>query len=409
MKKVLFISFNYPKGNFGPSTNCTLRIMKELCSSGRYEVHCLSYTGDKNTYDLVPQVICHEIPLTPPDKKRHKFVEHLRLLFSVTTFPFNSLSEDRKHYKACRDFLPYQQFDIVIGQYATEPCLKTAIELKKAGCINKLVILFWDGIYGKLPRRFIPKSFAIRRQRKAEDEIAKYADVLVSLYPIKEFHDKFGDVPNAIGKRVYLGIPSIIKPMIDRHSTYEYIIQKGKINILYSGTIYRASHLTYIVSLLNKTQYAPKINLVFFCKGVSKDVFEQLQPQFKGSIFYSSWIPVDELLALYTLVDFFVSFPGNPRSICSKVYEYMSYGKPVILLSDSEDDVNVSTFSRYPACISIKQHGDLLDNCLLVEDFITHNLGRTIPYNETLDLFKSDSPGAYVELIDRLLGINYDS
>ena len=43
MKKILFLSFNYPYGEFGASTNSTVRIMKYLSNIDKYEIHCCSY------------------------------------------------------------------------------------------------------------------------------------------------------------------------------------------------------------------------------------------------------------------------------------------------------------------------------------------------------------------------------
>ena len=54
MKKILFLAFNYPNGFFFLFTNCTLRIMKALCESGRYEVHCVSYADrGEDAYEII--------------------------------------------------------------------------------------------------------------------------------------------------------------------------------------------------------------------------------------------------------------------------------------------------------------------------------------------------------------------
>lgn len=39
MKKILFLSFSYPYGHFGPSDQCTMKIMDALVRTGKFEVH----------------------------------------------------------------------------------------------------------------------------------------------------------------------------------------------------------------------------------------------------------------------------------------------------------------------------------------------------------------------------------
>lgn len=405
MKKILFIAFNYPYGNFGPSTNCTLRIMKKLSETGQYEVHCISYKNcGQTTYEIAPNVIIHEIPIKARSHRQTKIFIYLKHLFSLATYPYNNICWDKKHYYACKELLSNLHFDLVVSQYATEPCLTSAIRLKKNGDIdNKLMVIFWDAIYGKLPRRIIPKKFALHRQRKAEDEIARHVDKLISLYPLKAFHDEYGDVPNASGKRVYLGIPSIVKPKSLGDSAYKHVIQEGRINMLYSGTIFRSEYVRYLVELLNQTSFADRINLIFFSKGVDDDDFLRLKKNFKGNLQFSGWIPLYDLLALYPFIDFFVSFPGNPTAIRSKVFEYMSYGKPLILLYDEDNDVNVTTFARYPACISLDERINIIENLSSTNSFISEFYQKEVPFEKTEQLFIKDSPSAYIKLIDEFI------
>lgn len=400
MKKVLFLSFNYPEGGFGPSTLCTTRVMRELCETKQCEVHCISYEGaGKNVYDSIAGVVIHKIGLKPYRHTTSVFLIHLMAFLKIPFFPFVSIIDDIKHYRACKHFLRENVFDLVIAQYATEQSLLSGVLLKKQHYINSLMVLFWDNIYGKKPRRVIPSRFANRRQFIVENWVAKYADSLVSLYPIKSFHEVQGDVPNAKGKRYYLGIPSIVRPKSIKNSSYQYLIKTNKINMVYSGTIFKIEHFEYFVKLLNKTNFASDINLIIFTRSVSKDYISSFQGSFSGSIEAPGYIPVDELLSLYPSIDFFISFPGAPTAICSKVFEYMSYEKPLILLYEDDLDVNVSTFSRYPYCESIDYRLPLEDNVMKIDNYITIANGKTVPFNIVENLFPNDTAASYVKMI----------
>lgn len=405
MKKVLFLSFPYPYAKFGPSTNCSLRIMKCLVNSGRYEVHCCSYIGvdGKKNYEDVPQIVLHQIPIVDPRRKESsRLMVRIKRLLKLPIYPFRFLISDYHHYRVCREVLRKNQFDVVVSQCYSEQSLMTGVLLKKHGIAQKLMVIFWDDIYGMIPQKIIPKGFALRRQRKAESWIAKYADLLISLYPIKAFHEQYGDVPNAKGKRIYLGVPSLMPPQKVGESSYKHVIRNGKINILYSGTVYNMNHVEYFVRLLNKLENVSNINLILFSRGLSNDKASELKQMFHGSIQLSGWIPLNDLFALFPIVDCFVSFPGNPTSICSKVFEYMSYGKPVIVFYESDNDVNSKVFSKYSESLTVDLRKKISDNVTIVDDFMSkkHN---PVPFEITENLFKIDTPKIYLDKFDELL------
>ena len=405
MKKVLFLSYHYPYGLFGPSTLCTSRIMETLCQNDSFEVHNISFPqNEKPAYRVLDKVQLHYLKSMPRVKHHSKFVTQIQNVWKLLNYPHSVRSDGYAFYQECLQLIGDQHFDLVVAQCYPEKCAWAGAMLKENGYVSKLMVIFWDNIYGKLPRRIIPEHYAIKGQRKAEGYIARHADLMVSLYPIKTFYEQYGDVPEAKGKRTFLGIPSIMKPRKLPASPYQHVIKTDKINILYSGTIFRLEYVRYLVELLNMSEKAENYNLIFFARGISNKDFERLKESFRGNIEYHDWIPLDSLLALYPIVDFFVSFPGYPTAIRSKVYEYMSYGKPMLLLYDDDRDVNVSTFSRYPAFMALDMRECVEKNSAPLDRFITENKDREIPFEITERLFPSDTAKAYVDLMVDVLG-----
>ncbi len=403
MKKILFLSFAYPYGHFGPSDNCSVKIMKELSLSGEYEIHNISRNkksdNDSPNYDMIDGVTMHYLPFPEEKWLKNPFVIHLKLFLLIPFYPLVHLWRFLRYYHACRDIIKDNNFDMVIAQCNPQESVLTGCLLRKFGHINNLMVLFWDNIYGKLPH-FIPWKFALYRQRKLESWVARNADKLVSLYPSKQFHDEFGDLPEAANKREYLGIPSIVRPQRLAPSSYAKCIDRNKINILYSGTIFKADYVVYLVNLLNGTTYADRINLIFFSRGVSNDDFEHIKKSFNGTLCFYDWIPHKDLLSLYANIDIFISFPGIYTAIRSKVYEYMNYGKPILLLYDHDNDVNDATFSKYPLCISLDQRVPVDENKNIIENCLNTKLGLTVPFEGVESLFPLDTVLAYKKVID---------
>ena len=378
--------------------------MQSLCKREDYEVHCVSYANrGEDAYEVLPNIILHRLPMKAKKKNLPRWVVQLRTILKLPLYPFDKPLLSYRLYHATLKLIRNEKYDLVVSQCYPEECLWVGTWLKKHGYIDKLMVVFWDNIYGKLPRRVIPKGFAMRRQRWAEGIVAKYADQLVSLYPIKAFHEQYGELAQAVGKRTYLGIPSVIRPDVKPNSSDQEAVVEGKINIFYSGTIYREGHVVFLVDLLNATPVAENINLVFFQRGVSNEKWDSIKEKFKGTLYVSEWIPLHDLLALYPRVDLFVSFPGNPTAICSKLFEYVSFGKAILVLYEDDSDVNITTFAPYPAFYCVDVRRPVSEYAPLLSEYIQAKKDFNISFEEVERMFLKDSPKAYVELINELV------
>lgn len=399
MKKILFLTYVYPYGYYNASAACSTRIMQELANKEQCEVHCISYSQKNNgsqPYKIIPGIVNHYIELKEP-RNRSRFRIYLRFLLHLPTFPIDSLLRVWLHYKNCINICRQIEYDLVVAQCYPLESVLTGVLLKRAGVIKKLVVVFWDNIYGKSVR-FVPAKYVFYKSRKFESFIAKYADSLISLYPIKPFHDKYGDVPGAQGKRFYLGIPSILPPQKANLTKYLGAVIHGKINVLYSGTIIRPEYMRQVINIFNSLSVVENINLIFFSKGYSSEDFEKLKKEFRGTIQNLGYIPINELLSVYNYVDFFMSFPGDVNSICSKCYEYMSYGRPMILFYRDERDVNIKTFSKYPLFNAVDMGNFDRTELRTLSDFLKHK-GKVVNFDEVERLFPLDSPKAYADFL----------
>ena len=407
MKRVLFLSFAYPYGHFGPSDNCTARIMNALVQTGEFEVFNISCKPENAesapNYKIIDGVNLILLPFKENLKKHSRFQNRMMALIRMPVYPFNNLLRIYKYYRACRILLKGKQFDLVVSQCFPQESVFAGALLRKNGYINNVMVLFWDNIYGKIPHRLVPEKFAFRRQRCVEEWVSHYSDRLVSPFPVKAFHDKYGDVDAAVGKRFYLEHPSLTRPSVNTGHNNDGYIVPGKINIIYSGRVYNRDNVSFIIRLLNVTKYADRLNVVFFSRGISKPDIDVLCKGFKGAIRFLDWIPLDQLFALYPYVDYFLSFTGNPAQITSKVYEYMSFGKPIIHIYQNDEDINVPAFSRYPFFHPIDVRHSLDIEKYSLECFLDLSFGKHVVFEEVENLFPTATASAYVKLIANMI------
>lgn len=403
MKKILFLAFSYPYGHFGPSDNCTVRVMDALARTGQYEVWNLSYKPlhEKSVpnYRIVDGVNLLFLPFSEKRAHHSYFIEHVLLFLKIPTYPIFSVTSILKHKRACKKLLARTDFDLVVSQCAPQDSVMAGAFLRHSRCINKHIVFFWDNIYGKIPRTVIPKWYALRRSRMVENWVAKYSDRLVSPIPVKRFHNQFGDVPESKGKRLYLGHPSIMRPKTIESTLTEQYIKKESINILYAGRLYCMDDITYAINLLNTTSCAERINLIFFFYQMpSNEEIISMKKNFRGSISISGKVPFDDLLGLYSKVDVFLGFAADSSAqVISKIYDYMCFGKPVVYFYKKKSDVNVSEFSKYPLFSAINVSIPTESNSF--ETLLLSKLGKYIDFEQVERIFPQATASAYVNEI----------
>ena len=121
MKKILFLSFGYPYGHFGPSDQCTTRIMEALVRTGKYEVHNISYEGTKSQYPIIEGVHLHSLNIKESIHNRPAWLIRLLLLLKLPIYPYTQRFSSKRIYKKCTKITAYSRKDVSIGYCGKPP------------------------------------------------------------------------------------------------------------------------------------------------------------------------------------------------------------------------------------------------------------------------------------------------
>ena len=70
----------------------------------------------------------------------------------------------------------------------------------------------------------------------------------------------------------------------------------------------------------------------------------------------------------------------------------------MVLVYGEENDVNIQTFSKYPNSVSVDARKSVAENVAILDQYIVNNIDKTIAFDVVEELFKKDTPKAYVEL-----------
>lgn len=412
MKKILFLTRSYPDTRKSATILCTHRVLDCVRASGRYEVHalCLKYE-DENEDEIVNGIYVHRVKPSfwykfqsrIEEKKQHKLERLIEVVQKIVTIPFFPNTQPlttRIYAKAAEKLMDREQFDIVLSEHHGLMTLIVGCRLVKRNNSLKHIAFLWDPLKGELRTKYLPSTFTNRRVEQLEQIVAKHAKLEISMAIMKDFFEKKGDM--ASDHRIFLDIPTLLPPEKEVKTGCLKLLKDDSINIIFSGKLSISERNPLpIIELLNKTKAAKRINLVFFSIG-AKGAIENASKRFKGSIIYHDYIPLDELHTIYSHADYLLNISHiNPNMVPSKIFEYMSYGKPIISTFVSEGDAAEKCIKYYPEGLCLNLMGNENENVKNLNTFF-ESMHKPVPFDYIKTTFSINTPEAYLEIIDRI-------
>ena len=419
MKKVLFIIQSYPSER-SANVLCDEKIMKELQKTGEYEIHCLTYQYEwQKREDIIDGFYIHRIKKSifwdiytwsrhHAEKKITKLIHilhriNLRIKQTVTIpiypcyEPINSLiyaGSAKKLYKKYK-------FDLVFAEHNGFDTLYAGHKLKQyAGDNITFIAALWDPFTGSKLAKYLPQKYAERRMEKSEAKILNNADCVIAMHSSKPYHMQHSSKKPWFSKYRFLDIPGIVEPVIkDLPDNYT---NPDMINLLYAGHIFVPDRdPSFLIDCIDQVKWPKPVNLIFLCAGKGKEVLEEKKKTFHGTIMNCGYVDQDELHQIMNNVDGFLNIGSyNPGMVPSKIFEYMSYGKPVISTYVDESDASKEYLEKYPLGICLNKDLPNENNVELLQTFAGEKIGLSIPFSEVKHLFTENTPSSYLSIIE---------
>lgn len=413
MKRILFLTRSYPDALGSATILCMHRVLNCVVESGRYEVHalCMRYpdeayeeqVGDVIVHRFNPtwwQRVCNSLYKSRKHGSLARIMEVMTKTLTIPTFPRTEPLSDIMYTSVARKLHRKYGYEMVISEHHGLSTLLTGCRLMKEFPDLKHMAVLWDPVKGQMATLKLPKGYTDLRINRVEEFAVKYTTLQISTLSMKAYHSEHGDI--GADHRIYLDIPSILKPEPEVPTDKLVLIKEDGINIVFSGLLskYYRDALP-IIRLLGKTDVAANINLLFFSRG-EKDLVELAAKGFPGGIIYHDYIPLQELHTIYRYADFLLNVSHlNANMVPSKIFEYMSFGKPIISTYLTDGDSAEKYVRRYKdgLCVDLKKSDE--ENVTSLNVFLKKE-HITVPFEEVKKQFNENTPERYLEVIDRL-------
>lgn len=399
VKNVLFL-LDYYLPNASANGVCVANIIDELKKTA--ETITLLCISDKTETIVSDNVTIYKIKEPP---QRRKLLSSIRF-YIKWLLPSRLPITTRKSWvdlfvENARKIISNNKIDMLVSVHLPIETLVASTILNKEFTNLCMVGYMLDSMSGGHIPRFLPQEYTRWRKRLWEKRIFESFDKLV-LMETSYKHNKNSPITNAwASKAVYLNVPLLLPY---RTSVYRKTDDEQRIRIAFCGLLdYPYRNVYYIIDVIKRMKTPVELLLVGksnIADDLSKISGIDNRIVYKGLVQHSEVVKIieksDVLLNLGVL---------TPSAISGKIFEYMSYKKPIITTYSIDDEACIPYIQKYPLGLALdEREKNISMQADLLDKFIEKTLGKNIDNFSIEKEFYTSTPKSFCELLGSIGG-----
>lgn len=287
-----------------------------------------------------------------------------------------------------------KQYDVYIPVVAN-PAMYLGVKnaFMKIGKIGKIVIYQVDPIAGNLQHDPNKSLHWV----KFETEMYNYADAVI-VHPI-QYHT------SPIDKQLLKSKSEVIEWPLLYNRTSCGPKTNSPITCFFSGYLdEKIRSPQYLMRLIDRIEDS-NIKFVFYSPGKKELVYKYASENAKKHIIYHDAVPFEECMEVMKNSSVLINI-GNSciNQMPSKVFDYISTGKPIINLCKTVECPTINYLKSYPIALNlIENESEFEDNVKMLVKFIKEKAGFSITYTQIKELYQECQCTSVVEKMEKKL------
>lgn len=320
-----------------------------------------------------------------------RFFSYFTTLETFFSFPV-SKKMVQKYYLAIKKMcLEFDVSNIVVVNQPVE-AVYSGMLIKKEFPRIKLITYLLDPINGNNKHKLLSESVCIERKKKIEKQVLAVSDIIIAQITHK---DKLNYLPETIVNKIhYLGVPLLSNQIIQLQRKI-----KGTVNtLIYAGTT--SNKYRPVAFIIKAIALSRNIRLKMYLTSGFEEA-QKLVIKLKASnILINGPISRDLLLKEYEMADCLLNI-GNTMEdqMPSKIFEYMSYGKPIISTYRIDNDTSKKIIEKYPVGLCIDERSvSSVKAVEQIEEFLSRDYVH-IEFNKLKEIYSEYLPETFVDIV----------
>ncbi|WP_151035640.1 glycosyltransferase [Bacillus wiedmannii] len=344
-----------------------------------------------------------------PGKKQivYKVLNSLTKVVNFASFLLRKDSVNRElvnnFYSAIKKCDAIEKVDVIIPVCFPFEGLVAAYEFKRKNSGVSLIPYLFDPFTDNetLHRFSWIKSLRYRKHKELEEDIYKHSDrVFVINHILKS--PLFNENNSIQDKLVVTEHPVLIKPQY-------FANEEGKtnlINLTYTGALYKnirkPNYLMELLKIINQNLNY-KMNMYSF--GDGQEILEGYKKEFQDKLVLHGKVSFNEAQKAISNADILISIGNTIKNQTpSKVFEYLSFGKPIIHIYSNDDDLVVDTLKKYPLSLCLKEDMNcVVENAQKLLEFCKIYTGKEFSFEQCSEIYYDATPEYIANQFDKYI------
>lgn len=415
MKKILFIIQSYPSEK-SANVLCDERVMKELISSGNFEVHCLCYKyANQLKEEIIGNIHVHrwdrglwwkiyskaEYRKMKNGKlvvKLNRFFMRIKQIICIPIFPIYEPLLLIHYKKQAVKLFDLVNFDMVLAEYNGLDTLYAGWQLKRNRKV-KFIPIFWDSLSGGFRPKYLPASFVDKRKARLEKKVLTDCDCAIVMQSHRDNIKKiYKNDPFIMEKIIFLDIPYLSICNQQPVSVYD----KSKINIVFAGNM-NMRDPTYFFKVVENID-VKNIVIHFYTKRMDHQRIRRIALDHNVTVELNDYVSHDTLKKFLNDADILLNFGvANPNAISGKVFEYIGYMKPIISTYFIDNEAVIPVLKKYPSALLIDERKKPEEYKFSITNLLLNQGKNKIDVGMIKREYRKNMPESYVLKLEEIL------
>lgn len=377
---------------------CVEKLVNSFAASGD-QVSVLAF-GQAGNSDLQENAQIYFCCQEQQDKKTESwitpFVYYLKWVLPSQYPVYARKAVTDQIVQAADEIIQRNHIDTVVCVHLPIESLLAGIQLKKKYPNVTFVAYALDSLSGGFLPRHLPDSFCRKRRVTWENRIYSFFNSVVLMQSSKAHHEKYSATEAWYRRSAYLDIPLFIPKAIGGPAN------QGKSSITFVGTMAEQVRTPYhFLKVLNKV--GTDVQVVFAGNNSCGDLNRYCQsPHIALQQF--GLIPYSDAIELVKSSTVLLNLGNKNASLVpSKIFEYMSTGKPIISTYSMDNDSSLPYLQKYPNVLLLDERCQDLDlQAKMLENFILNCGVEAINAQDLYKCYEENTPEAFVKLMRSL-------
>lgn len=407
-KRILFIILEIESA----SGFCILNVAEELQKRG-WMVDLLSYKienaqFDKKSLNFIEIKPRWWLVLTKKflSKKLQSVISILhktQIAITIFMWPWNSPFFSARLYKIAVKCHEEYEYDCIVPVYTQIDSLIVGFLLKKKYLDIKVIPYFIDSLSAGPTPRLLTEKMKIKKGINWEKILLKNMDGIVYMKSSEQHHRKYSACEKYFAKVEFLDIPMFKTKKRENDTSRELLhsLKKSKIEITYVGSMpLSIRNPKYAFEVLSEIKGIElEINIV----GASEscDIVSLKNVCTKSlKVNWIERVTHEKALKYIEEADILLNIGNNVSGMVpSKIFEYISYTKPILSFAPILKEPSIPYLLKYPAACIIFENDSFCANVRKVQDFIDNTPECKFTNDELKQLYYLNTPECYANYI----------